>query len=131
MLSQEYTIGIEAKIQDKVATFLGLKLKLVRAMKSSDPVKSSKAKALYKNQLEYEVTLKDVLARIDNIKAGAFTMGDITKIGLFARVMYTHINEVNKLVGIKEAGVNGGIAASKIVPIGLLAIGAAFFLGRR
>lgn len=129
MLNQEFTAGIEAKIQDKVATFLGLKIKLIKAMKSGSAAKVSQAKSLYKDQLEHEDTLKDVLGRIDNIKAGAYTMSDIAKIGYFARVMYTHIKKVNQLVGVKEASVAG--ISPKVVPIGLMAIAAAYFFGRR
>lgn len=97
MLHQEWTASLEAQIQNRVAEFLALKSKLLQFKYHPDLKTREKADILYQNQLSLEQGLKETLKRIDNVKAGAYTIGDIAAISAFLAAMVTHINEVKKL----------------------------------
>lgn len=120
MLANEFTVAIEAKIQNQVAKFLTQKSVLVRLQGSSNPIVREQADGLYARQISLEDGLKDALKRIDNIKAGAYTMSDMTSVGAFATSMTKHIKQVEALARRSpgEAGVGAGA-----LTVGALAIG--------
>lgn len=89
--------SLEARIQARVAKFLGLKTTLVGLTRHGSPSISSRANALYTAQQMYEKQLQEALAKIEQIKAGAYTYSDIIWLGTFVYDMESHINKVQKL----------------------------------
>lgn len=89
--------SLEARIQARVAKFLGLKTILVGLTRHGSPSISSRANALYTAQQVYEKQLQEALAKIEQIKAGAYTYSDIIWLGTFVYDMESHINKVQKL----------------------------------
>jgi len=96
-LAQGFTSAVEARIQDQVALFLSQKSTLVRLQGASNPIVQEQADKLYSQQLTLEEELKKTLKRIDNIKAGAYTISDVTAIGTFGKIMSDHIKQVQQL----------------------------------
>lgn len=94
--------SIEARIQARVAKFLGLKIILVKLTKHSSLSVKSRATALYTAQQIYEKQLQEALAKIEQIKVGAYTYSDIIGLGTFVYDLETHIGNVEKLQ--KDAG---------------------------
>ena len=96
-LPKELTDSIEAKIQAKIGQFLGLKSKLVKLRRVTSIDVKSQVEKLYKRQSLLENELKIALSKIENIKKGAYTMGDVIQIGAFATAMTRQIKDVNSL----------------------------------
>lgn len=97
MLAQEFTTAVEARIQSEVAKFLSLKQTLVSLQGSTNLIIQSRAAQLLQNQQTLEDELPGVMTILKNIKLGAYTMSDVTYVGVFARNMEQQIKDVNAL----------------------------------
>lgn len=88
---------IEGKIQARVARFLAKKAD-IQALRAH-PLLSIREEAarLYEKQKVLEGQLQETLKRIERMKAGAWSYGDVLEIGSFAADMEKHVREVEKL----------------------------------
>lgn len=113
---------IEGKIQSKVAEFLGLKSKLISQTYSDNPSIKQRAQGLLVEQNKLEKDMKIALANIDKIKAGAYTISDITKIGFFANDMSDHISASNRFLAGLPPAKGGTMAKVGLAIAGLFGI---------
>jgi uncharacterized protein YoxC len=96
-MSQEIDLII-AKIQSKVGEFLLCREKLTKLVNHPDIIIKVDADSLLSDQNTLEVDLNQALAKIDQIKAGNWTLSDISDLGQFAYSLNQHIENTDKLV---------------------------------
>ena len=131
MLAQDFLTAIEAKVQDRVGAFLGLKSRIGRMQSSQSLTLRDKATELMKRQVLLEEELKGALARIENVKKGAYTISDMTAVGAFATAMERQIKDVEALEA--GSGMTRGIPIPwlPLLVLAGLGIGAKLMGGRR
>ena len=126
--------SLEARIQARVAKFLGLKAVLVSLTRHGSLSISSRANALYVAQQVYEKQLQDALGKIEQIKAGAYTYSDIIGLGTFAYDLESHINKVQNLQ--EDAGTSGipsqlPLMSPMLIVGGIVAIAGIYYAFRK
>jgi len=108
MLSDDAVLSplasIEAKIQNRIVAFLALKDTIQKLAKSKSPIVAQQAASLWTRQKELESELSDALAKIENLKQGAWTFSDIADLTTFYIKMETQIGDVRALEK-QDAGV--------------------------
>jgi hypothetical protein len=123
---------IEAKIQGRVAKFLGLKETVLRLTKSPSLSIQSEARELYNTQLLLEKELQTNLKRIEQIKSGAYTYSNILQVGDFAYNMENHIGKVQKLEektkGADSEAITANLFTSRNLVIGAVIAGFYFLV---
>ena len=97
----------EGEIQKYVADFLATKSRLNRLRGSSLLNIRSQAEALYTQQTHLEQELNKTLAKIEQMKAGSWSLGDVLEISNFAFNLYTHSQDTKALE--KKAEESGGM----------------------
>lgn len=90
-------LGIEARIQNRIAKFLSLKTKIIQLKQHPTISISTKANQLYNKQVRLEAELSEVLKKIELLKQGAWTFSDIANLGIFYAKMEDQIKDVGKL----------------------------------
>lgn len=124
---------LEAKIQARVAQFLGLKDKLINIRnRTKDPNVSGQADVLYQAQLQAEAGLKDALAALEEIKVNGLSFDRITRVSSGAALMEYQVKKVKALEAqfLREKGVSTPVDWYFWGRVGLL-IGGAYMLWAR
>lgn len=87
----------EGQIQKYVGEFLAMKA-VLNNLRGSDQLNvRSQAEALYVQQTQLEQELTQTLAKIEEIKKGAWGFGDVITISNFGYNLYSHITKVKQL----------------------------------
>lgn len=100
MLAQGWTSPAEqaeTKIRQYVGEFLAARARITRVQQSADLKTRNKASNLLLAQKQLEGRLDPVMKMLDQLKTGAFNIGIITTIGIFATDMLTHLKDVEDL----------------------------------
>ncbi len=100
MISEGYVspmAQIEARVQAVVGEFLSARTKLNELTQSRDIDISAQAKKLLVRQITLEAELQKQMKVLDSIKAGAYSIGNITGLGVFANELVAHMKRVKGL----------------------------------
>ncbi len=100
MLAADYVspmAQIEARLQGYVGEFLAARARLNELTGSRDIEISAEAKRLLPRQLELEAELTKQMKVLDSIKAGAYSLGAISGLGIFANELVAHMKRVKGL----------------------------------
>ena len=115
MLSQDYASPAavaEAKVKQYVGQFLALETPLIKLTRISNYEIRNEAFKVLEQHKVLDVNLKKNLAIIDKIKSGAYTIGDVITLGVFATDMGIHIKKAKKLQKkAKAAGISAGVGS--------------------
>ena len=124
---------IEAKIQAKVAQFLGMKDTIITMQNDPKVVTTDKVslQQLYNEQVSLEGNLQSSLALIEQIKLGNRSavdlVVDITNLSIFAIQMEMHMEEVNDMMSKYEYSVGISVFSGTSI-MGFLLIGGVGYL---
>lgn len=122
---------IEGEIQKQVGKFLALKSSLNWLRGSSQLNIRAEAEQLYAKQLALEADLQTTLANIEQLKSGAWDMGQVLTIGSFA---YTMVDQISDVKNLEKRAYDSGESPfySNISPMmligGAVAVGAVWIL---
>lgn len=97
---QDQLDDVQARLQNRVATFLQLKSSLTQLKQSADSNIASKGAALYTRQVSLEGLLTTNMDKLKKIQMTGLSMAalpDIASIANFANAMETQINDVENL----------------------------------
>lgn len=114
MLSQDYSSPAavtEAKIKQYVGQFLSQESPLITLSNSRNISVQTEARKLYNEHKSLDTNLQKALKIIDNIKAGAYSIGDVLTLGTFATQFGLHINKSAKF--LKSQGMTTASALPK------------------
>jgi len=121
------TDQIETNIRAYVGRFIAGRATIAQLQQSPDLQVQSQANKLMTTQLQLEPDLEKATALITNIKAGAYTFGDLLWLGNFGRQLTNQVKAVENLAkGLKPAiaGMNTNtmifMGAVSVVGLGMM-----------
>lgn len=117
---------IETNIRSYVGRFIAGRATITKLQQSPDLQVQSQANKLMTTQLGLEKDLDKATSLIPNIKAGAYTFGDLLWLGNFGRQLTAQVKSVDNLAkGLKsEAGMNRNtlifLSLTTVVGLGMM-----------
>jgi hypothetical protein len=88
---------VEAGIQKKIGRFLSLKSELIKLTRHGSLTIQEETAGLLVQQRRLESKLTETLSKIEQLKSGAWSFGNVFEVSSFSVDLVTQINKVGKL----------------------------------